>query len=126
MDTISMLFTCLLFVIYHLSTSSSEGDDTVDGPVSPIAMKKSFYEELVFSWIIAHPATRAIVYANAWFFFEILVSEVLVLINGTMIWKLTHQKVPMSVSLTTHSSNRVELLIKRHKVMEEIYVSYDK
>ena len=55
--------------------SSSLGEDTVDGPVAASAVhsKKQFYEELVFSWITAHPATRAVVYANAWFFFDLLV-----------------------------------------------------
>ena len=47
----------------------------MDGPVAASAVhsKKQFYEELVFSWITAHPATRAVVYANAWFFFDLLV-----------------------------------------------------
>ena len=69
---------CSLSFFFSLSlslASSSLGEDTVDGPVAASAVhsKKQFYEELVFSWITAHPATRAVVYANAWFFFDLLV-----------------------------------------------------
>ena len=54
---------------------SGVGEDTPDGPAvsGPPSSKKQFYEELVFSWITAHPATRSVVYANAWFFFDLLV-----------------------------------------------------
>ena len=47
--------------------------EETDQPRGGVNIKKLFYEELVFSWITAHPATRSIVYTNAWFFFEILV-----------------------------------------------------
>lgn len=50
--------------------------DEPDIPKGGLSFKKLFYEEMVFSWITAHPATRSIVYANAWFFFEILVGVV--------------------------------------------------
>ena len=82
MGNFSVLRSCALFLSLSLClspslslASSSLGDDTVDGPVAAghSTCKKQFYEELVFSWITAHPATRAVVYANAWFFFDLLV-----------------------------------------------------
>lgn len=51
------------------------GDDVTDGPQTTASFKKLFYEELVFSWITAHPATRPVVYSNAWFFFELLIKS---------------------------------------------------
>ena len=69
-----------LKLLLIIATPTSYDDDQIDGAMSP-AMKKLFYEELVFSWIKAYPATRAIVYSNAWFFFEILVSDTVTYID---------------------------------------------
>ena len=69
-------FSC--FLINYVSIAISPpptplevGDDSTEAP--PPSYKKLFYEELVYNWITAHPATRPSVYCNAWFFFELLV-----------------------------------------------------
>ena len=62
-----------LFICLATPRDAEHGTDSTDGAASAPVIKKIFYEELVFSWITAHPATRSIVYSNAWFFFEILV-----------------------------------------------------
>ena len=48
---------------------SDSGD--ADGPRVPkvTGFDKLFFEQLVYNWITAHPATRPVVYANSWFFF---------------------------------------------------------
>ena len=64
----------ILFICLATPRDAEHGVDSTDGAASTPIIKKLFYEELVFSWITAHPATRSIVYSNAWFFFEVLVS----------------------------------------------------
>ena len=34
-----------------------------------------FHEEMVLQWIVIHPSSRPLLLKNAWFFFELLVSE---------------------------------------------------
>ena len=71
---IQHLFIYKLFICLATPRDAEHGVDSTDGAASTPIIKKLFYEELVFSWITAHPATRAVVYSNAWFFFEVLVS----------------------------------------------------
>ena len=66
-----------LFIYLATPRDAEHGSDSTDGAASAPVIKKLFYEELVYSWITAHPATRSVVYSNAWFFFEVLVRYLL-------------------------------------------------
>ena len=66
-----------LFISLAAPRDAEHGTDSTNGATSTPVIMKLFYEELVFSWITAHPATRSVVYSNAWFFFEVLVRHLL-------------------------------------------------